>query len=79
MSEIATTSTPSKRWLTRGVLGIGLASLFSDWGHEAATAILPAFLASMDAPAVALGIIPLAVGIGYFVDWKLIHRDARTS
>src|SRR5208282_6608400 len=48
---------PSKRWLTRGVLGIGLASLFSDWGHEAATAILPAFLASLGAPAVALGVI----------------------
>jgi MFS family permease len=46
-----------KRWLTRGVLGIGLASLFSDWGHEAGTSILPAFLASMGAPAVALGII----------------------
>ena len=25
----------------------------------------------------ALGIIPLAVGLGYFADWKLIHRDAR--
>jgi len=25
----------------------------------------------------ALGIIPLAVGVGYFVDWRLIHRDAR--
>ena len=25
----------------------------------------------------ALGIIPLAVGVGYFLDWKLIHRDAR--
>jgi MFS family permease len=47
----------SKHWLTRGVLGIGLASLFSDWGHEAATAILPAFLASLGAPAYALGII----------------------
>lgn len=47
----------SGRWLTRGVLGIGLASLFSDWGHEAATAILPAFLASLGAPAVALGLI----------------------
>ncbi|HUJ32391.1 MAG TPA: MFS transporter [Candidatus Acidoferrum sp.] len=46
-----------KRWLTRGVLGMGLASLFSDWGHEAATAILPAFLASLGAPAVALGVI----------------------
>src|ERR1700685_231627 len=45
------------RWLTRGVLAIGLASLFSDWGHEAATSILPAFLASLGAPAVALGII----------------------
>src|SRR5580692_1866483 len=47
----------SKNWLTRGVLGTGLASLFSDWGHEAATAILPAFLASLGAPAYALGII----------------------
>ena len=47
----------SKGWLTRGVLGIGLASLFSDWGHEAATAILPAFLASLGAPAYALGVI----------------------
>ena len=57
MNEPAVGSPPSKRWLTRGVLGIGLASLFSDWGHEAATAILPAFLASLGAPAVALGII----------------------
>jgi len=47
----------SNRWLTRGVLGMGLASLFSDWGHEAATAIFPAFLASLGAPAYALGII----------------------
>src|ERR1700734_3741148 len=48
---------PPKRWLARGVLGIGLASLCSDWGHEAATAILPAFLASLRAPAFALGVI----------------------
>lgn len=46
-----------KRWLTGGVLGIGLASLFSDWGHEAATSLLPAFLARLGAPAVALGVI----------------------
>jgi MFS family permease len=46
-----------KSWLTRGVLGVGLASLFSDWGHEAATSILPAFLASLGAPAAALGVI----------------------
>ncbi len=57
MSATASPSSSSKRWLTRGVLGIGLASLFSDWGHEAATAILPAFLASLGAPAFALGVI----------------------
>ena len=57
MAEKTTPAPQSKHWLTRGVLGIGLASLFSDWGHEAATAILPAFLASLGAPAYALGII----------------------
>src|SRR5580700_6476016 len=59
MSERSSANPPSspKRWLTRGVFGIGLASLFSDWGHEAATSILPAFLASLGAPAVALGVI----------------------
>lgn len=69
MSEnetIATTS-DSKRWLTPGVLGIGLASLCSDWGHEAATAILPAFLASLGAPAYALGVIEgLSDGLSSF-------------
>ena len=25
----------------------------------------------------ALGIIPLAVGVGYFVDWRMVHHDAR--
>lgn len=45
------------RWLTRGVLGIGLASLFSDWGYEIATALLPVMLAGLGAPAYALGVI----------------------
>jgi Domain of unknown function (DUF6249) len=27
--------------------------------------------------AVAFGMIPLAVGLGFFVDWALIRRDAR--
>jgi MFS family permease len=57
MADRSDSPRDSKHWLTRGVLGIGLASLFSDWGHEAATAILPAFLASLGAPAYALGII----------------------
>jgi MFS family permease len=56
MSETQGSKKPG-RWLTPGVLGIGLASLLSDWGHEAATAILPAFLASLGAPAYALGVI----------------------
>ena len=30
-------------WLNRTVLGVGLTSLFSDWSHETATAVLPAF------------------------------------
>lgn len=45
------------RWLNRTVLGIGLASLFSDWSHEIATALLPAFLATMGAAAAWLGLI----------------------
>jgi len=39
------------------VLGVGLASLFSDWAHEIATTVLPAFLASMGAAAAWLGLI----------------------
>jgi MFS family permease len=57
VAESSSSQTLPKRWLSRGVLGIGLTSLFSDWSHEAATSILPAFLASLGAPAVALGII----------------------
>ncbi len=54
-------------WLNRTVLGIGLASLFSDWSHEIATAILPAFLATMGAAAVWLGIIEgVADGLSSF-------------
>lgn len=29
--------------------------------------------------AAVLGIIPLAIGIGYFLDWSLIRRDLRAS
>jgi MFS family permease len=44
-------------WLNRTVLGIAFASLFSDWSHEIATAILPAFLGSLGVAAAWLGII----------------------
>jgi MFS family permease len=45
------------RWLNGTVLGIGLASLFSDWAHETATTLLPPFLASLGVAAVWLGLI----------------------
>jgi len=66
-----------KRWLNRTVLGIGLASLLSDWSHEIATAVMPAFLATMGAAAMWLGIIEgvsdglssfVKMGSGYFTD-----------
>jgi MFS family permease len=45
------------RWLNRTVLGVGLASLFSDWSHEIATTLLPPFLATMGVAAAWLGLI----------------------
>ena len=49
---------PLPPWLTRGVRGIGLASLLSDFGHEIPTALLPSLLTSvLGAPAAALGLI----------------------
>src|SRR2546427_3654801 len=48
---------PHLRWLNRTVLGIGLASLFSDWSHEIATTLMPAFLATMGVAAAWLGFI----------------------
>lgn len=47
-----------KGWLNRNVLSFGLASLFSDMGHEMATAILPIFLSmELHNAAAILGII----------------------
>ncbi len=72
----------SKSWLNRTVLGVGLTSLFSDWSHETATAILPAFLAAIGAGPAWLGLIEgIADGLssftklaaGYFTD-RLKHR-----
>jgi len=38
------TAPEESRWLSRGVLGVGTASFFSDAGHEIATSVLPSFL-----------------------------------
>lgn len=77
-----TEANPPTRWLNRTVLGIGLASLFSDWSHEIATTVLPAFLATMGAGAAWLGLIEgvsdglsslVKMGSGYYTD-KLRRR-----
>jgi len=54
-SSNSTRSRPG--WLNGTVLGVGLASLFSDLSHETATALLPAFLVAIGGSAAALGII----------------------
>lgn len=54
-------------WLNKTVLGIGMASLFSDWSHEIATTVMPAFLASMGVAAAWLGLIEgIANGLSSF-------------
>jgi MFS family permease len=64
-------------WLNRTVLGVGLTSLFSDWSHETATAVLPAFLAVIGAgpgwlgaiEGIADGLSSLAkLSAGYYTD-----------
>jgi MFS family permease len=47
----------SNRWLTRNVWAFGWTSFFSDFGHEMATAILPAFIVSLGGSAALLGLI----------------------
>ena len=59
--------TENKRWLNRTVLGVGLTRLFSDWSHEIATAVLPAFLALIGAGPAWLGAIEgIADGLSSF-------------
>jgi hypothetical protein len=48
---------PAGRWLNRTVLGLGLASLLSDWSPEIATTVMPAFLATLGVAAGWLGLI----------------------
>ncbi len=75
MKEVPATSRFA--WLNRTVLGIGLASLMSDWSHEIATTLMPTFLASMGVAAAWLGLIEgvsdglssfAKMGSGYYTD-----------
>jgi MFS family permease len=66
-SDKSSTQNSSSGWLNRTVLGVGVTSLFSDWSHEIATAILPAFLATIGAGPAWLGAIEgIADGLSSF-------------
>jgi len=45
------------RWINRTILGIGLASFFSDLSHETVTSLLPAWLATCGGAAAMLGTV----------------------
>ena len=67
--RVKTEGLPTRRaaWVNRSTLGIGLASLFSDVGHEMATAAMPVLLASIGANSALLGLIEgLADGAASF-------------
>jgi hypothetical protein len=77
-------ATTTAGWLNRNVVAMGLTSFLSDFGHEMATALLPAFLLSIGAGPAILGTIEgisdtvssfIKIGAGYSSDrWG--HRKA---
>jgi MFS family permease len=78
MDEHPLPNTANKSWLNRTVLGVGLTSLFSDWSHETATAVLPAFLAAIGAGPVWLGAIEgIADGLSSFAKLAAGHYTDR--
>jgi MFS family permease len=71
-------SQEKRNWLNRTVLGVGLTSLFSDWSHETATAVLPAFLAAIGAGPAWLGLIEgIADGLSSFTKMAAGHYTDR--
>lgn len=74
------TIAPPQTWLNRTVLGVGLTSLLSDWSHETATAILPAFLALIGAGPAWLGAIEgISDGLSSFAKLTAGHFTDRLS
>jgi MFS family permease len=74
----ASAQNSSSGWLNRTVLGVGVTSLFSDWSHEIATAILPAFLATIGAGPAWLGAIEgIADGLSSFAKLTSGHYTDR--
>lgn len=52
-------------WVTRGVVGIVLATFFSDVGHEMVTAVLPLFLTGLGLGPAALGVMEGAADLAF--------------
>jgi hypothetical protein len=61
----------SRRW--------GILLVTGALGSMAAFSSIAIFAAPEAWVAAAFGIIPLAVGIGFFIDWTLIRRDLRAT
>ena len=58
MTEPTIETTPGRtRWVTRSVVGILLATFFSDVGHEMVTAVLPLYLLGIGLGPAALGVM----------------------
>jgi MFS family permease len=55
----------STRWVTRTVVGIVLATFFSDVGHEMVTAVLPLYLGSIGLGTAALGVMEGAADLAF--------------
>jgi MFS family permease len=71
-------SREKQTWLNRTVVGVGLTSLFSDWSHETATSVLPAFLAAIGAGPAWLGVIEgIADGFSSFSKLAAGHYTDR--
>src|SRR5258706_11813663 len=70
--------TEKQSCLNRTVLGVGLPSLFSDWSHETAPAVLPAFPTAIGAGPVWLGAIEgIADGLSIFTKLAAGHYPDR--
>jgi MFS family permease len=69
------------RWVTRTVVGIVLATFFSDVGHEMVTAVLPLYLATIGLGPAALGVMEgaadLAFSLSKLAGGAVGHRATR--
>jgi len=72
----------ARGWLTRGVGSVGLASFFSDSGHEMATSVLPTFVTvTLRSSAGALGLIEgvsdALTGVAKLISGPLANDESR--